>query len=220
MRIGLFGGTFDPIHLGHLDVAHAARRALGLDCVWMLPARLPPHREVPHASAAHRFAMVALAVIDQEGLLVSDLEMEARGPSYTMETLDRVDRTAAAKHERVLVTGADAFRDIRSWRGYPALLDRTHVAVVSRPGLPASAVRTLLPELGERMSEPSGSALGAPKIFLVDAPTAPVSSTQVRRALAGGERIQGLVPAAVARYIERQGLYRTDARTVDSKGPA
>src|SRR5437667_4269771 len=106
MRQGWFGGTFDPIHIGHLDVAHAARRALGLTDVVFLPANTPPHRSPPHASSAHRFAMVALAIQDDAGLRISDLEMTTQGPSYTSATLDRLAAQGTDMRTVFFVTGA------------------------------------------------------------------------------------------------------------------
>jgi nicotinate-nucleotide adenylyltransferase len=207
MRTGILGGTFDPVHLGHLDVAEAARRALALDVVWVMPARQPPHRAAPRASAAHRFAMVALAVHDRPGLVVSDFEMDADGPSYTSATLDRLEARGLRTAELFLITGADAFRDIATWKDYPALLDRTRFAVVSRPGCPAPGLRRRLPDLAGRMIETPCEIGSRPGIFLVDAPTAPVSSTDVRDRLGRGDAIDGLVPQAVKTYIERQNLY-------------
>jgi nicotinate-nucleotide adenylyltransferase len=207
MRTGVFGGTFDPIHVGHLDVADAARRALALDQVQVMPARWPPHRAAPAASAAHRFAMAVLAVQDREGLVVSDFDMESEGPSYTSGTLNRLSVRGIDIASLFFITGADAFRDIASWKDYPRLLDRTHFVVVSRPGCAAPALRQALSELADRMIETPCAIPSRPGIFLVDAPTAPVSSTDVRDRLARGESIDGLVPPAVKRYIERQDLY-------------
>jgi nicotinate-nucleotide adenylyltransferase len=219
MKIGLFGGTFDPIHRGHLDVAQAARRSVGLDEVWVVPARVPPHRGVPAASAHHRFAMVALALSGETGLIACDIEMDAPGPSYTVETLDRLGRVLDLS-QVFLVTGADAFRDIPSWRGYPALLDLCHFVVVSRPGCGVEMLPRLLPDLAERMM-PAGvtpSRIDRPAILLVDAPTAPVSSTDVRRAVEAGAPLAGLVSPAVADYIGRQRLYLSASRI--AKEPA
>jgi nicotinate-nucleotide adenylyltransferase len=207
MTFGLFGGTFDPIHLGHLDVARAARRTLGLREVWIVPSRLPPHRGRPSAPAAHRFAMAALAAAGEPGLLVSDLEMDTDGPSYTTETLDRLEARGMATRAMCFITGADAFLDIRSWKDYPRLLDRCHFAVVSRPGVSAMTLPDALPELASRMAPASPSAGLEPRVLLVDAPTAPVASTDVRRAIAAGAPLAGLVPSAVAVYIERHHLY-------------
>lgn len=207
MRTGVFGGTFDPIHTGHLDVAFAARRALGLDRVEVMPARWPPHRSRPAASAAHRFAMAALAVQEHAGLVVSDFEMEADGPSYTSATLDRLASRGIDLTKLFFITGADAFRDIASWKDYPSILDRTHFVVVSRPGCAAPTLPHLLPDLAGRMIETPCEIPARPGIFLVDAPTAPVSSTSVRDRLARRESIDGLVPPAVKTYIETQDLY-------------
>jgi nicotinate-nucleotide adenylyltransferase len=207
MRLGLFGGTFDPVHAGHLDVAHAARQQLSLDAVWLIPAHVPPHRREPHASAAHRFAMVSLAVQDQEGLIASDLEMEVPGPSYTVDTLNRLEDRGIDIRLVFLILGADAFRDIASWKDYPAVLDRCHFVVVSRPGFPASSTRAAFPALRDRMRETPCDVPPEPSILLVDAATSPVSSTDIRAARSRGEALRGSVPAAVAAHITRHGLY-------------
>jgi nicotinate-nucleotide adenylyltransferase len=207
MTVGLFGGTFDPIHNGHLDVARAARGALGLSEVWVVPARLPPHRSLPVASAVHRFAMAALAIVDDDGLVLSDLEMDTDGPSYTTHTLDRLTERGVDTRVLCLITGADAFLDIRSWKDYPQLLNRCHFAVVSRPGTSALTLPSALPDLAGRMEPATPVLPPRPRILLVDAPTAPVSSTDVRRARAAGQSLAGLVPPAVAAYIDRHALY-------------
>jgi nicotinate-nucleotide adenylyltransferase len=215
MRIGYFGGTFDPIHRGHLDVAEAARRTLGLDRVYFVPASVPPHRGVPRASAAHRFAMVAMALAAAPAFLVSDLEMQGDGPSYTSVTLDRLATCGLDTRQCALITGADAFQDIGSWKNYPALLDRCHLVVVSRPGRPAPSLRETLPALAARMTlvAPTGVTPlpTTPGILLVDAPTAPVSSTDVRRRIAEGAPLSGFVVAAVEEYIKKHGLYEEQA---------
>lgn len=220
MAIGLFGGTFDPIHTGHLDVARAARRALGLDVVWLAPARVPPHRAAPYASAAHRFAMTALALEDESGLVVSDVDMETTGPSYTAETLTRLRAIGLDLSEVVFITGADAFRDIESWRDYPHFLSLCHFVVVSRPDMPVGSLRSRLPALAGRMIDTPCTWPAQPSILLVDAPTAPVSSTIVRRALAEQLPLTGLVPSRVVDYIRRTGLYGLQAGSLERKGNA
>ena len=215
-RVGLLGGTFDPIHQGHLDVADAARLALGLTHVLVMPSRVPPHRRPPQASAPHRFAMAAIAVQRCQDLLVSDVEMldtTDTAPSYTSAALDRLAARGVNTRELFFITGADAFRDIRTWMGFPAILDRCHFVAVSRPGQPADGLKLLLPELAGRMIEPlPGSAAqpptAQPAVILVDAPTAPVSSTEIRERIRTGESIDGMVPPEVAAYIEKHGLYR------------
>ena len=192
-------------------MAEAARRALRLDRVFFVPASVPPHRGVPRASAAHRFAMVALALARRPAFLVSDLEMQGDGPSYTSDTLDRLAARGVDTRACGLITGADAFQDIGSWKNYPALLDRCHLIVVSRPGRPAPGLLDTLPALRARMTSVApdgGTPLPAtPGILLVDAPTAPVSSTEVRRRIAEGAPLSGLVLTAIEEYIKKHGLY-------------
>lgn len=210
-RVGVLGGTFDPIHVGHLDVARAARTALSLTRVLVVPCHVPPHRALPVASAAHRFAMAALAVDDQEGLEMSDVELEASGPSFTSHTLDRLSAHGWPTASIVLITGADAFRDIESWKHYPHILDRCHFAVVSRPGHPAGAVRDALPALASRMVMAPSALPDRPAIVLIDEPTAEVSSTAIRARVRQHQPLDGLVPPAVARYIARHRLYAEGA---------
>jgi len=211
MRSAFFGGTFDPIHHGHLDVAEAARLAVGLDRIHFIPAAVPPHRAVPRASAAHRFAMAALAIQRRPGFAVSDLEMRSTDPSYTSTTLDRLTESGVNTMTCYLAIGADAFREIGTWKAYPELLDRCSFVVVSRPTCRVTTLRGTLPDLAARMTDvaPDGPirAAAEPGIFLVDAPTAPVSSTDIRRRVAEGAPIEDLVPAAVAEYIKTHGLY-------------
>ena len=208
MKIGLLGGTFDPIHRGHLDVAHAARLAIGLDVVQLVPARIPPHRRHPHASAAHRFAMAALAVAGEDGLEVSDIEMEGEGPSYTVKTIERLQEGGVSGRDLFLITGADAFRDLPTWKAYPTLLTLCHFVVVSRLGERATGLRDAMPDLADRMQDTPCEVPPAPSIFLVDGRTAPVSSTGVRQAIRDGASLEGMVPAPVLAHISRHGLYR------------
>ncbi len=214
MTLGLLGGTFDPVHCGHLDVARAAHEALGLGAIWFIPARLPPHRTSPHASAAHRFAMAALAILDEpNGWRVSDLEMESPLPSYTAATLDRLEAQGIDLRQVCFITGADAFRDIGIWKDYQFILDRCHFAAVSRPGAPASGLGDALPALKPRMIGAAGTMSGPPRIHLIDAPTAPVSSTAIRQAIIDGRPLSGLVPDRVAAHIARHGLYARPSAT-------
>ena len=158
--------------------------------------------------------MASLAVQNTNGLLVSDVEMDVDGPSYTADTLDRLQTRGVDLATACFIIGADAFRDIAAWRAYPAVLDRCHFAVVSRPGLRAPSLRGTLGALAPRMIDVPLAATGIPfaipaqaSILLVDRPTSPVSSTDVRRSLASGEPIQGMVPDSVADHITRHALY-------------
>ena len=208
-RLGWLGGTFDPIHCGHLDVAVAARTALKLDHVYLVPARVPPHRGAPVASTADRLAMVMLAARTHDWLCVSEIELTGSGPSYTTDTLDRLEAQGTDLPSLHVITGADAFAEILTWKGVPALLDRCPFVVVSRPGFPAPALRRALPALAHRMLDANDCDLTTrPSIFLVDAPTAPVTSTEIRARASSGESLEGLVPATVASYINRHELYQ------------
>jgi nicotinate-nucleotide adenylyltransferase len=213
-RIGILGGTFDPIHVGHVDTALAAREALALDHILILPSGTPPHRhEQPSASRFHRFAMTALAANGVRGLVVSDLEIGESGPSYTFDTLARVHTKGIPAAQIFFITGADAFAEIETWSRYPQVLEMAHFVVVSRPGHPAAVLALKLPALADRMNRPTPSApasAGSPsqlEIFLVDARTRDVSSTEIRRRRQLGISIQGLVPPAVETYICDHELY-------------
>jgi nicotinate-nucleotide adenylyltransferase len=209
-RLGLFGGTFDPIHVGHLDTAVAARDALALDEVRLVPSQVPPHRaQKPHASPYHRFAMVAAAIQAVDRLRASDVELMAGGTSYTSATLGRFAALGWRADELFFITGADAFLEIASWKDYPGLLDCAHFVVVSRPGQDASRLPDALPALAPRMIHAGRAAdtLDRSSIILIDKPTADVSSTEVRRRAAAGDPLAGLVPPEVERHIQRHSLY-------------
>jgi nicotinate-nucleotide adenylyltransferase len=229
VRIGLLGGTLDPIHLGHVETAAAAKRALDLDRVYVLPSRVPPHRsQQPVASGYHRFAMTALAVNGLDGLAASDVELRTPGPSYTADTLSRFrERSGLSPSQIFFITGADAFAEIETWYRYPEVLDLANFVVVSRPGFRSESLREVLSALSSRMISATSSdpptanheprtanrepRLDPPSIFLVDAATPDVSSTGIRKRLAAGEPITGLVPAAVERHIVQHGLYTEGA---------
>ena len=209
-RVGILGGTLDPIHCGHLDTALAARQALALDPVLIMPARMPPHRDQqPAASSFHRFAMAALAVSGHEALAVADDELCSDGPSYTALTLERFVARGVAPTSLFFITGADAFAEIETWYRYPAVLDLAHFVVVSRPGVPADSIRRRLPQMQHRFHEPSRTMpmTDGTRVFLLDAATPDVSSTEVKRRVRAGEPISGLVPAAVEAHIQRHRLY-------------
>jgi nicotinate-nucleotide adenylyltransferase len=207
-RIGILGGTFDPIHCGHLDLGGAAESALGLTRIVVVTANVPPHRPQPVASSYHRFAMVALAIAGHDRWRASDLELSIDSPSFTTATLQSFHDRGFAATELFFITGADAFAEIESWKDFPAILDRAHFAVVSRPGFPVTDIPARLPPLARRMTAPSElAARTTPSIFLIDAPTANVSATAIRQRAADGESIAGLVPPAVGQHIERHALY-------------
>jgi nicotinate-nucleotide adenylyltransferase len=207
-RVGILGGTFDPIHCGHLDVADAAASTLALTSVFMIPSNIPPHRPQPFASAYHRFAMVALAVAERPAWRAVDLELRSTTPSYTSSTLGHLRNRAYAPNELFFIIGADAFGEIATWHDYPAILDAAHFVVVSRPGSPVGRLAQRLPHLAPRMVTATNAiAPASPSIILIDAPTADVSSTAIRQTLGEGTAIDGMVPAGVRQHIEQHGLY-------------
>ncbi len=200
VRIGVLGGTFDPIHLGHLEAAAAAARALSLDQVLLLPSRTPPHRTLePRASVYHRFAMAALAAAERD-MLVSDLEVRREGPSYTALTLEALHREGYAPAHLFFITGSDAFAEVATWHDYPRILQLANFVVVSRPGAPRAS--ELIPDPQSLITDPTG-----PTLFSVEADTPNVSSTEIRRRVGAGESLDGLVPSSVSGHIRRHHLY-------------
>lgn len=208
-RIGLLGGTFDPIHCGHIDVAEAAQAALDLGRMLLITANNPPHRERPVASPFQRYAMVVLAVGKRPNWRASDMELRSDEPSYTSTTLARFHERGYSRTELFFILGADAFADIAAWRDYPAIFDAAHFVVVSRPGASVNAIPERMPAIAGRMTFKATDVATAtqPLIFLIDAPTADVSASAIRARCAAGESIAGLVPPLVQQYIEQQGLY-------------
>ena len=208
-RIGILGGTFDPFHRGHSDVTQAACGVIDPMRVVVIPANVTPHRPQPVASAFHRFAMAALVVADHPGWSVSDQELRIDEPSYTSTTLRRFHERGYSPAELFFLLGADAFADIENWKDFPELLDLAHFVVVSRPGSPAGELPGRMPALASRMVRPplNGAAEGTPSIILIDADTADVSSTAIRRARAEGRSIAGMVDRCVQQHIEQHGLY-------------
>src|SRR5262245_5780484 len=150
-RRGILGGTFDPIHCGHIDVARAAQDRLELTDIVVITSNVPPHRPAPIASSYHRFAMAALAVSNWPGWRVSDIELQSAAPSYTVTTLRRFQDDGYSAEELFFLIGADAFAEIASWREYPHLLELAHFAVVTRPGFQAVVPRGLPAALARRI---------------------------------------------------------------------
>lgn len=210
-RVGILGGTFDPIHIGHLAAAEAARTALNLTRLLIIPTRTPPHRPMqPIASTYHRFAMAALAAADRPEYRVSDIEVSGPGPSYTAHTLRRLHASGHTAANLFFIVGADAFADITSWHDYPAVLNGCQYVVVTRPGHPQQALRDRLPTLNSMMHAvppPLPSQRALPSIMLIDAVTPDVSSSRIRRLLADGGSVAGMLPPIVEAYARKHELY-------------
>ena len=208
-RVGLLGGTFDPVHEGHLAAAAAAQQALALDSVRFIPAARPPHRQdSPRASEYHRVEMIRRAICDRAGWEVSDLELRRQGPSYTWDTLSSLHREGLEPAQIFFITGADAFVEISTWYRYPDILDAAHFVIITRPGLSLDAVRARVANLVPRMSAAAeiDHAAGT-RIVPIEAPTPDVSSTEIRARAARGGSLTNLVPSAVAAYIREHQLY-------------
>lgn len=197
--LGVLGGTFDPIHFGHLDAAAAAREALSLDEVLFVPAHDPPHKPIdPRASAFHRFALVSLAVSECRGCRVSDMELTREGQSYTVDTLRALHADGWQPSQLFFILGADAFAEIATWRAFPEVLDAANFAVVTRPG---TAIEQALGATFAPRRE------GGTRVIPVEAQTRDISSTTIRERLEQRQPIDDLVPRSVARHILTHQLY-------------
>jgi nicotinate-nucleotide adenylyltransferase len=219
LPVGLLGGTFDPVHQGHIAAAHLVRERLGLTQVWLMPTHVPPHRsQEPRVSPFHRFAMTALACAGQTGLTALPLELEQPGISYTADTLARLHERQVAASQIFFITGADAFAEIATWKRYPTVLDMAIFTVVGRTTLSLDAVEARLPDLAPRwvrvrdandreaLLRRAVSEVPRP-IALLEGTLPDVSATAVRDRLRAGQSISGLVPELVAEYIFRHHLY-------------
>lgn len=212
-RVGLLGGTFDPIHIGHLAAARVAQQALELDRVRFVPAARPPHRpDSPRASEYHRVEMIRRAICDVAGWEVSDLELRRQGPSYTWDTLRSLHQEGLSPTQIFFIAGADAFAEIATWYRYPDVLDAAHFVVITRPGFSLDAVRQRTPTLVARMTDAAAiAAATTTRIIPLESHTPDVSSTEIRARAARGASLDQFVPPAVAAYIEQNHLYTASA---------
>ncbi len=212
--IALLGGTFDPVHYGHLRFADEVRHALGLTEVRLVPAADPPHRAGPSASAVDRLAMLRLGAAEFPGLVVDDRELRRGGKSYSVLTLSEL-RNEFPDTPLLLLLGADAFRGLPGWHRWRELLDLAHIVVVERPGvnLEAGLPAPLVEPWRDRLVTDPGLLLGRPAGSIFVQPIAPqaISATTIRAMLAKGSvsaaKLHGLLPPAVLAYIELHHLY-------------
>lgn len=208
-RLGVLGGTFDPIHNGHLRAGEAAQDALELDEIRVIPSHDPPHRPLnPKASAFHRFALVALAIQGRESWRLSDAELTRPGPSYTAHTLRALHAEGWDPAQIFFIIGSDAFAEIATWYEFPAVLCYANFAVLGRPGgmTPTAALERV-----DTVRPADPAASGETGFFTIDAEMPPISSTDIRARLAAGRSIDALVPRPVAQYILNHRLYETSA---------
>lgn len=219
MRIALFGGTFDPIHRGHLAVARAAADRFDLGLVYLAPAEIPPHKQKREMTEfQHRYAMVALASAGEPRLLPSLLDARTDRPNYSIESVRRLKSSLKKTDKLYFLIGMDAFKDISTWREPEALLKESEFIVASRPGYSLSEVKMALPEklrnsrhlVEQNARDHSGGmiSVGSIRIHLLPELAEGVSSTLVRELVrTPGAQLGRYVPQLVAEYIRKQKLY-------------
>jgi len=218
-RIAIYGGTFDPVHSGHLEVARRVTELFGIDEFLFVPARVAPHkldREV--SSPLHRYAMLALATQTDSRLLISTFELDEAAPRYTVDTLAHFRSRSETFADLFFVMGADQWQEIASWRDWERLTTLANIIVVTRPGIEFSTANvgeTIAKQVIDLRGRTSENELltvdtGSRKIFVTDVVMVDISATQVRRAARENlkEDLDRLVPVEVANYIRKYGLYR------------
>ena len=200
MKLGLFGGSFDPIHRGHIEPVQAAREALGLDRVVYLPTAVPPHKPGRVLAPAYsRYAMVEMALLDEEGLYASPFELTPGRPAYTIETLEHFQHTNPGA-ELCLLIGGDSYADLDHWVRWREIVDAARLVVLTRPGWTLEEA-SLSPGLADLARSGRVVFLGQPPVD--------VSSTRLREMFARGEQPPtGTVPLSVVRYVQKYDLYR------------
>ena len=196
-RLGMLGGTFDPVHRGHLSVARAVFGHFNLDRILFIPARIPPHKAHKDISAPmHRYLMCVLATLQMPEFCVSRVEIHRQGASYTIETLRELRELTGDETELFTILGADMVLDIVNWHKPDAILDESTVIGVSRPGF---GLQKLEQTLGAERSQ---------KVEVYPADTPDISGTEIRQRVNNGETIDEMVPEAVAQYISAARLYQ------------
>ena len=213
-RLGILGGTFDPIHYGHLRLAEEVGESLNLEHVYLIPAALPPHKGQKGVSSFHhRLEMTRMAAEQSPLLKVLDLEARREGFSYSIETLKIFHRMYPPDLDLHFVLGMDAFLEIETWKDFRNLFNYAHFVVIGRPGFPSDILESFLPTLGvalekkaegNRFQSPSGYEVIPMEATLMD-----ISSTKIRERVSAGKSIRFLVPEAVRTYIRTNNLYRS-----------
>ena len=221
MRIGLFGGTFNPVHFGHLRAALEIREGFDLDEVILIPAALPPHKiPVDVADAADRMQMLDLALEDVSGLRLSDIESKRSGPSYTIDTVQHLRQTLPDQSRIYLIMGMDAFLEIDTWKSYNELLEQIPFIIISRPNTGSCATDFGWKFLEEYLTSKISADYVFSKsqncyrtkdkqpVYIYEVTGLDISSTRIRSLISEGRPIRFLVPQKVAHYIQSKGLYK------------
>ncbi len=197
-KIGIMGGTFDPIHLGHLATAESVREIFSLDEILFIPAARPPHKLKRHVTdEIHRLAMTTLATRSNKFFRVSDMELKRSGLSYTLDTMDELHKNFGATTELFFIIGADSLADLSKWHEAKKLVARSHFIATTRPGVDVDFSAT----------EKFFGTAASKHIHRVTTPAIEISSTEIRERVKSGRSIKYLVPEAVEEYILREGLY-------------
>ncbi|MCD4717228.1 MAG: nicotinate-nucleotide adenylyltransferase [Desulfobacterales bacterium] len=212
MRIGILGGTFDPIHIGHLRTAEEIGQELDMERVYLIPSASPPHKiEEPVAPFDHRLIMTRLAIVGSSLLDALDLEGRRAGPSYSIETLKELHAIFKPDPDFFFILGIDAFLEIKTWKEYEKLFDYAHFVIISRPGYRKEMIEPFLMKSGLEIKKDrdagsflmkSGKTLTLKETTLMD-----ISSTRIREMVQHGKSIRFLVPGTVGDYITEKGLY-------------
>lgn len=213
--IGVLGGTFDPVHFGHLRLAQEVAEQLKLDHVRFVPSGTPPHRSAPQVSAAHRLAMVRLAAGSNPLFGVDDRELRREGPGYTVDTLTELRAEFGPVRPLCLLVGADAFLDLATWSRWHELFGLAHVVVAHRPGFPVDTWQSRMPqplarEYASRMMRQPLAVHLAPAggIVVIGIAALDISATMIRDCARSGASPRYLLPDAVLDYIQTNRLYR------------
>ncbi len=216
-RVGLFGGTFDPVHLGHLRVVLDVKEAFGLEKIIVIPSAVPPHKTLKHVSdAADRLNMTRICFEKRPGFVVSDVELNRRGPSYTIDTINHFRALSQPGQCLKLIMGTDAFFELHTWRSFRNILAAVPLIVMKRPGsdgdLMAAAERYLITRVDPAWSFDSAGGCfvhGAFKpVFLHGVCPTDESSTEIRRRIKNNLDVSAFLLPEVAAYIGKKGLYR------------
>ena len=202
-RIGVMGGTFDPIHNGHLVTAEEAWKQFGLDQVLFVPSGNPPHKEDRESlDPENRYLMVVIATATNPHFKVSRMEIDRSGPSYTIDTVKELHRIYGKNTEVFFITGADAILEILTWKQPEQVLREAIFIAATRPGYDLHRLEESLPEAEKKRHESD------PRVVMMEIPALAISSTDIRRRVKEGSPITYLVPEGVAEYIEKSGFYR------------